>query len=86
MEERSHIILSDRSERRYLPLAISRQAFCEFLNPLLAISLACALASTLLAGAAAILSPETMRRDVEEFNHLDHTYFGQAISNEAAAD
>ncbi|OYV04987.1 MAG: hypothetical protein CFE26_13970 [Verrucomicrobiales bacterium VVV1] len=59
------------------------------MNPLRALSftwLTWALATPLLAGAPAILSPEAMRRDVETFNRHDHTHFGQAVSNEAAAD
>jgi Trehalase len=45
-----------------------------------------ALALPLLAATPAILTPEAMRRDVENFNRHDHTHSGQAISNEAAAD
>lgn len=34
----------------------------------------------------AVLGVETLRRYVDAFNHRDHTHFGQAISNQAAAD
>jgi hypothetical protein len=44
------------------------------------------MAAPLHAVTAAVLSTEDMRRDVESFNGNDHTHFGQAISNEAAAD
>ncbi len=59
------------------------------MNLKLAISfvwLSLALAAPLFAGTPAILSPDTMRGYVETFNRYDHTHFGQAISNEAAAD
>lgn len=59
------------------------------MNPLRALSfawLAWAMGTPLLADAPAVLGAEAMRRDVESFNRLDHTHFGQAISNEAAAD
>lgn len=31
-------------------------------------------------------TPDRMRSRVEAFNRLDHTHFGQAVSNEKAAD
>jgi len=34
----------------------------------------------------AVLRPDAMRKHVEAFNRNDHTHFGQAISNEDAAD
>ncbi|MFM7182463.1 MAG: MGH1-like glycoside hydrolase domain-containing protein [Verrucomicrobiales bacterium] len=34
----------------------------------------------------AILTTEALRKQVESFNRNDHTHFGQAISNEGAAD
>lgn len=39
-----------------------------------------------LPAAPAILGPEVMRESVQNFNRHDHTHFGQAISNEVAAD
>lgn len=45
-----------------------------------------AVAPTLYAEPHATLSPDGMRRHVENFNRHDHTHFGQAISNEAAAE
>jgi hypothetical protein len=33
-----------------------------------------------------VLTPDRMRSRVEAFNRLDHTHFGQAVSNEKAAD
>ena len=59
------------------------------MNPPFAISfawLACAVAAPVFADAPAILGPEAMRRHVANFNRNDHTHFGQAISNETAAD
>ena len=35
---------------------------------------------------SAILKPDALRKYVETFNRSDHTHFGQAISNETAAD
>lgn len=34
----------------------------------------------------AVLTPDAMRRHVEAFNRHDHTHYGQAVSNEKAAD
>jgi hypothetical protein len=39
-----------------------------------------------LPAAPAILGPEVIHEYVQNFNRNDHTHFGQAISNEAAAD
>lgn len=48
----------------------------------------CALLAGIAAATAApaILKPDSLRTYVERFNHHDHTHFGQAISNEDAAD
>jgi len=37
-------------------------------------------------GGVAVLKSDVLRRYVATFNRLDHTHYGQAVSNEAAAD
>ena len=46
----------------------------------------CASTASLAAAVPNVLAPDDMRRHVADFNRHDHTHFGQAIPNEAAAD